>query len=127
MTTYAFRYKSLGFSTNLNIKFNTYNQDNFRYGNTLNLNANIFYIKEVKGLVLMPFLGSYVEKFEKDYEQAIINDSGGATFFGNIGLKLYKNNWSLSAQYQHVYATQLNGDTQLFTTYRTSVGLNYNF
>lgn len=127
LTTYAFRYKSLGFSTNLNVKFNTYNQENFRYGNTLNMNANIFYIKELKGIVFMPFVGTYIEQFEKDYEYSIINDSGGATFFGNIGLKLYKDNWSLNAQYQRVYDTQLNGDTQLFTIYRTSVGLNYNF
>lgn len=127
LTTYAFRYKSLGFSTNLNVKFNTYNQDNFKYGNTLNINANVFYIKNLKSITFMPFVGTYMERFEKDYKHSIINDSGGATFFGNIGLKLYKDNWSLNVQYQRVYNTKLNGSTQLFTLYRTSVGLNYNF
>lgn len=127
LTTYAVRYKSLGFSSNLNIKFNSYNKYNFKYGNTLNFNGNIFYIKPLKGLTLMPFVGLYIEKFEKDYELSILNDSGGATFFGNLGLKVYKGSWSIDAQYQKVFSSQLNGDTQLFTIYRTTVGINYNF
>lgn len=127
LTTYAFRYKSIGFSTNINMKFNTYNNENFRYGNTLNFTGNIFYIKKIKTFTIMPFVGTYIEQFEKDYEYSIINDSGGATFFGNMGFKLYKNNWNIELQYQPVYNTKLNGNTQLFTVYRSSVGFNYNF
>jgi len=127
LTTYAFKFNNVGFTSNLNIKFNTFNKDNFKYGNTLNFNANVFYMKELTNIVVMPFVGGYIEKFGKDYEELAINDSGGATFFGNIGLKLYKGPWSLNAQYQKVLSTQLNGNTQLFTIYRTTVGLNYNF
>ncbi len=127
LATYSARFKQLGFSSNLNVKFNTYNKNNFRYGNTLNLSLNTFYIKNFKRIVLMPYVGGYIEHFEKDYEYSIINDSGGATFFGNIGFKLYKGNWSLTAQYQKVFSNKLNGDTQLFTINRTTVGLNYNF
>lgn len=127
LSTYAIKYKSVGFSANLNVKFNSYNVDHFKYGNTLNFNGNLFYIKTTKGITVMPFVGVYIEKFERDYELSVLNDSGGATFFGNLGLKLYKGKWSIDAQYQKVVATQLNGDSQLFTIYRTSVGLNYNF
>lgn len=127
VSTYSLRYKNIGFSSNLNIKFNTYNKENYRYGNTLNFNGNLFYMKPIKKIILMPFIGIYLEKFEKDYEYSIINYSGGATFFGNLGLKLYKDNWSFNAQYQKVFSSNLNGDTQLFTINRTTVGLNYNF
>ncbi len=127
LTTYAFRFKSVGFTSNLNVKFNTYNEDNFKYGNTLNFNANVFYMKKIKNIIVMPFIGGYIEKFDKDYQEIVIKDSGGATFFGNVGLKLYKGAWSINAQYQKVLSTQLNGSTQLFTLYRTTVGFNYNF
>ncbi len=127
LTTYAFKFKNIGFTSNLNVKFNTFNKDNFKYGNTLNFNSNVFYMKNIKGIMVMPFLGGYVEKFEKDQNQFMINESGGATFFGNIGLKLYKGAWSINAQYQKVLSSKLNGNTQLFTIYRTTVGLNFNF
>lgn len=127
VSTYSLRYKSFGVSSNLNVKFNSYNKDNYRYGNTLNFSGNVFYIQPIKDVVFMPFTGAYVERFEKDYEHSIINDSGGATIFGNLGLKVYKGSWSLNAQYQKVLSTNLNGETQLFTINRTTVGLNYNF
>lgn len=127
ISTYSLRYKSLGFSSNLNVKFNTYNNENFRYGNTLNFSGNIFYMKSTKNLLIMPFTGVYIENFEKDYEYSMINDSGGTTFFGNLGLKVYRGNWSINAQYQKVFSSNLNGETQLFTNNRTTVGLNYNF
>ncbi len=128
MAMYSIRYKKVGLITNLNVKYSTENKEGFRYGKTMNFNANLFYMKEIKGLVFMPFAGTYIEKFNKDFQNGgLLNDSGGATFFGNLGLKVYKGNFVVTAQYQKVLENQLQGDKQLFTLYRSTVGIIYNF
>jgi hypothetical protein len=134
--TYITKYKQLGFYTNLNYKFNTFNVDEYKYGNTTNLTFNAFYQTNGEKISFMPSVGVYLEQMSLDqnrYSQENIKtitkymDTGGEILFANAGLKVFKGDFVLTTEFQKVIGSQLNGFTQLKTRYRINVGLTYSF
>lgn len=134
--TYITKYKQLGFYTNLNYKLNTFNVDEYKYGNTTNLTFNTFYQTKGEKISFMPSVGVYVEQMSSDqnrYAEGNIKiftkyeDTGGEILFANAGLKVFTGDFVLTTEFQKVIGSQLNGFTQLLTRYRVNVGLTYSF
>jgi len=134
--TYITKYKQFGIYSNLNYKFNMYNSDDYKYGNTTNLTLNAFYQTKGNTITFMPSVGVYVEQMSFDnnryYLSNIITfteytDTGGEILFANLGLKMFIADFVLTTEFQNVLGSQLNGYTQLLTRHRINVGLTYNF
>jgi len=134
--TYLFKIKNFGVNSNINVKFNGFNKDNYKYGNTLNSTINLFWQTSVKDVTFMPLVGGYFEKmnldeskFEQNGNRVIIDykDTGGMLLFGTVGLKMFYKSVSMSLNYQQNVFSQLNGYTQLLTKNRINLGLTYSF
>jgi hypothetical protein len=134
--TYLFKVKNFGVNSNVNFKFNGFNKDNYKYGNTLNSTINIFWQTSMGKFTFMPMIGGYFEnmtldksKYEQNGNRMIIDyiDTGGQLLFGSAGLKLFYKSMSLSLNYQKNMYSQLNGYTQLLTKNRINVGVTYSF
>ncbi len=134
--TYITKYKQFGLYTNVNYKLNTFNVDEYKYGNTTNLTFNAFYQTKGEKVSFMPSVGVYIEQMSLDvnrYTQEYVKtftkyaDTGGEILFANVGLKVFKGNFVLTTEFQKVMGSQLNGYTQLLTRYRVNVGLTYSF
>jgi len=134
--TYITKYKQMGMYSNLNYKFNTFNADNYKYGNTTNVTINMFYQTKGPKISFMPSVGVYVEQMSFDENKYSQNnettyfeysDTGGQILFANIGLKIYKGDFVLTTEFQKVMGSKLNGYSQLLTRHKINVGLTYNF
>ncbi len=134
--TYLFKIKNFGVNSNINFKFNGFNKDNYKYGNTLNSTINLFWQTSIKDVTFMPLVGGYFEKMNLDKSKLEQNgnrvildykDTGGTLLFGTVGLKMFYKSVSMSLNYQQNVFTQLNGYTQLLTKNRINVGLTYSF
>ncbi len=134
--TYLFKIKKFGVNSNVNFKFNGFNKDKYKYGNTLNSTINLFWQTSKDNFTFMPIVGGYFEKmtldkskFEQNGNRVIIDykDTGGQLLFGTVGVKLYYKSIALSLNYQQNLYSKLNGFTQLLTKNRINVGLTYSF
>jgi len=134
--TYIAKYNWFGVYSNFNYKFNTYNSEDYKYGNTTNLTLNAFYQTKGEKISFMPSVGAYVEQMSLDKNRFVQQnelisidhqDTGGQILFANVGLKVFKGNFVLTTEYQKVMRGNLNGYTQLLTRHRINVGLTYSF
>lgn len=134
--TYITKYKKLGLYANLNYKLNTYNTEDYKYGNTTNLTLNAFYQTIGEKISFMPSVGGYIEQMNFDQNRYIqdnittiteFRDTGGQILFANVGLKVFAGNFVLTTEFQKVLGSSLNGYTQLLTRHRVNVGLTYSF
>lgn len=132
--SYMTRIKKYGAILNANIKLNSYNRDDYKYGNTFNSTINLFRQTTMGNFTFMPLVGGYFEfmsldksRYESNGNSVVIdyNDTGGAILFGTIGSKVFYKTLSLFIDYQHRVYSKLNGYTQLLTKNRINVGLTY--
>ncbi len=123
------RYKSIGLMQNMNMKINSFNKQGYRYGNSWNHSANLFYMQSVTtDINIMPYTGLYYEYANQDYirEQdisTVIIQSGGNVTFATVGLNVYVSKVRLDIQYQKAIQNSMNGSTQLPTINRVQFGL----
>lgn len=127
--TYTAMYNNLGLMVNGNFKANTYNRDNFKYGNTLNSTVNVFCLWNVVGhFQLVPSLGVYVEIFAKDsYDHEQIYDSGGSSWMLDGGISSYFKKIKIQLNYQYALNNLLVNKQQIPTKWRYNIGVYYNF
>lgn len=128
-STYTAMYKKSGFALNANVKVNTFNQDGFRYGHTLNLTAKLFQLINLgESIQLMPNLGVYSETFSKDYFNfERINASGGSLWMLDAGVNCFIGSFKVQGDFQYAIRNQLKEQQQLPTNWRYNVGIYYNF
>ncbi len=121
------RYKNVGISTNITYQVNTANSNQFKFANRLNLNANAFYLAQIKKFTLAPNLGiSYESSPRDEFRGDDYLNSGGKALFLSSGVKFYFKKFALGATYfkpirQSLYDNQLNNKL------RTTVDLTYYF
>ncbi len=134
--TFLLKFKQVGLYSNLNYKYNNFNSDGYKYGNTINSTINLFLQTKGDKITFMPIVGAYAEYLTLDkskYEQldtkTVINyaDTGGEIWFANLGLKVFAGNFTLTSEFQKVIGSRLNGYTQLLTRHKINVGLTYSF
>lgn len=98
---YTLRYKKVGINADVTYKLNTYNKDQYRFGNKFNGSASFVFIQQVGGLGIMPNVGMYVEDSGLNKSGDItITDSGGSATFVTAGLQLYWGKISIGGSYR---------------------------
>jgi hypothetical protein len=88
---YNVRYKNWGFNQDLSYKINTKNGKDYRFGNRVSGNSNVFYIHQFsKKFAIMPYGGLYYEHSGKDHRagQQIL-ETGGHLIASNLGVDMY--------------------------------------
>ncbi|MCB9189884.1 MAG: hypothetical protein H6599_11465 [Flavobacteriales bacterium] len=127
--TYSAMVKKSGVLVNGNYKMNTFNKNDFKYGNTTNLTTSLFYLFQFgKKVQLMPSLGVYAEYFSHDYfNNELSENSGGNTWMIDAGISNYFNNFKLQVNYQYALSNSLKDEQLIPTKWRYNVGAYYNF
>lgn len=122
---YTIRFKNWGINNTGLFKYNTYNSNQFAFGNRLSINSSLFYFKQIKNLGLLPSTGVVYEKASQDiHDEIAVQHSGGNTIFTNIGLDIYYKNMTLQLGIQlptHQTNELINAKTRVNST------LIYNF
>lgn len=128
-TTYSAMYNKSGLMVNGNYKLNTFNKDDFKYGNTINVTASLFYLMKIKeNMQLMPNFGVYIETFDKDHlQEELVNESGGSTWMLDGGLSWYFGKFKTQFNYQYAIENKLVSQQQIPTLWRYNLGVYYNF
>jgi hypothetical protein len=73
----------------------------------------------------VPFFGTYYEKANYDRNSEIFTDTGGSSWYSDIGFKLNVKNILLTSNVQFAFENNLNGTNQLVPKARLIIGLNY--
>ncbi|MEO9872286.1 transporter family protein [Ekhidna sp.] len=108
---YTARYKTIGINSEASYKFNTENEDNYRFGDQFNISANFFYYMEMPKLSILPFAGIYYERAELHKSNNIIEaNTGGSALLGTVGLQLFRNKLTMNMQYQVPISQSFNTD-----------------
>lgn len=126
-SNYLFKYKNLGFQTNLNYKVNGKNQDDYRYGNTLNATFQCYIQTKMKNFTFIPSVGLNGEFAEYDQSIETHYDTGGNVIFALMRLQSFWKSFSLFGEYQKAISNQMNGYQQLINKHKITLGLSYNF
>lgn len=125
---YVLKFKNLGFQFSPSYKINTSNKKQFKFGNTLNIGSNLFYMFKLNAnLTLIPTLGTFYESANDDKENGIkIDNTKNNVLFSSIGAKLMLNKFSIGSSWEQVIH-QKNGDYQIPVNNRLNVNFQYNF
>ena len=129
-SNYTITYKdNLGIESSLSYKLTTASPKGYKFGNRMNLMANLFYVFAVKENVvrIIPKTGIYYEESSADKQSGTdILGSGGNSIFYNGGLDLNIKMVTFQFLYQKVLTEQLNGNV-MGNAGRLQMGLLYNF
>lgn len=103
----------------------------YKFGNRLNFNMNLFYILKKGDLQLVPKSGVYYESASHDWlytsdTQNTVDGTGGNTWFWNVGLDINYKVFTLQSMWQKPISDKLNGN-QIGNAGRLMVGAIYNF
>lgn len=125
---YMLTYASVGLDIGTNYKLNTKNSNEVLFGNSLNLNSNLFYVVELnEKWRIIPRSGVYIEQAQKDRIQGkFIETSGGKSYFGNMGLDVVYKSFTIQTLCQLPVYEQLNGPV-IGNAGRLIGGVLYNF
>ena len=113
-----------GFAS-VNYKKNGFNEFNYQYGQTFNLETDAFWQTNVGENTLMLQLGAYTEMAGRDQSMVVHNDTGGLIVFGTTGFRFLLSDFIIQGEFQPVLTQRLNGTTQLLTKNRINLGLTY--
>lgn len=99
---YTIRYKSWGLNYDFLYKMNTYNANEYRFGNRINTNLSaLYFIRIGSEVTLIPNVGVAYESASTDEESGIRNiRTGGDALFGSFGMESYFNKISMGVNYQ---------------------------
>ncbi len=103
---YDIRLQDLGMNVTANYKINTNNKYDYRYGNKVNLNAQLYYKINIKNKVTVaPNAGLQYEYSKLDSDKGLsVSVSGGELFSGIAGMEITFKKLAVGFNYQ----TQLN-------------------
>jgi hypothetical protein len=125
---YTFRYEGFGFNTVVAYKFNTTNPQAYRFGDKLQGALNLFYVKDIKEVQLMPSIGfNYEHQFENRYKGKLLSYTGGdfATFA--IGFDVYYKTLAFSSSFSPAVMNRLNWNGENRNRLNFEAGVFYNF
>lgn len=127
---YTYRYKQFGFNLLSSYKLNTYNPQQFKFGDKAQAGGNLFYVFSVKetGLQLMPAAGAYYDRtFSNSKAEDVLGYTGGTFVTSTIGLDIYYKNFALSASFIPTLYNKLNWSGEMKQKYAVEAGVYYNF
>jgi hypothetical protein len=105
---YTLRYEKWGINSDVIYKVNTFNANNYKFGNKLNGSVSFMFIQQIQKVGLMPYLGFYSERSAKNLSGDVeISDSGGATNFVTGGVEFYWKKISMGFNYRTPFSQNL--------------------
>lgn len=125
LSDFKLMYQKFGALVNLNYKINTFNKDDYKYGNSLNATCNLFRQVQLKSSVLTVLSGFNLESANLDESDILHEDTGGNAGFINGGLRWLKNDFVSFVTFQKSVFNHFNGQTQLINKYKFNIGLTY--
>jgi hypothetical protein len=124
---YTLRYKKVGLNTDLTYKINTYNSNDYKFGDRLSGTTSIFYIHQLGKVGMMPNVGMYYETSAKNINKdAEVIETGGNALFASLGLELYTKKFSMGANIQNPLTQNL-GAGRIQSHERTMVHVTFMF
>lgn len=97
-----------GLAMNVSRKFNTTNQEHYRFGNQLYGTVDLYRSFKIGNLSLTPNLGVYGEKSELGTKEGKkVLETGGTLLSGTAGITLFANRWTLGVSAQKPLAQNL--------------------
>lgn len=127
---YTYRFKQFGFNLLSSYKLNTYNPQQFKFGDKVQAGANLFYVFDIKesGVQLMPTVGVYYDhNFSNRKAKDELGYTGGTFVTSTIGLDIYYKRFALSASFIPTAYNKLNWSGELKQKYAIEAGVYYNF
>jgi hypothetical protein len=105
---YTLRHNNFGWTTDVTIKINTANQNDYQFGNRISGTSSLFYVQQWKKIGLMPNAGMYYEASEQNFTKgSYILETGGTASFTSLGLELYYKKISMGMNWQTPVAQNL--------------------
>lgn len=111
---YTARYQRIGLNTDVSYRVNTTNANGYRFGNRTTATASLFYMSSLGTKSIMPHLGIYVEKANRDMRAGEVNiRTGGYATYLNAGTEVYLSKVSVGLSYRQPLVQNLsNGEVQ---------------
>lgn len=124
---YMMRFKKLGWSLDGNYKFNTTGANNYRMGNSSNLNLKAFYWYQQPKIAWVPNAGLSCEQMNANTDRGTLKElTGGYSLLSSLGINVFKDNISIGTNIQIPVYQEINSG---FTrgSLRISTQFNYFF
>jgi hypothetical protein len=98
---YTLRFKKWGINADATYKINTYNPDNYRFGNKRVGSISLVFIQQIKKIGVMPNAGIYSEQSDRNFSgDIVISDTGGTATFLTGGIETYWKKLSAGFNYR---------------------------
>jgi hypothetical protein len=126
-TIYTLRYKQVRLNTDLTYKINSYNSNDYKFGDKVSGTASLFYIHQIGKVGLMPNTGIYYETSAKNINKdAEVLETGGDALFTSYGMELYAKKFSVGLNLQNPLSQNL-GAGRIQSHSRTMVHFTFLF
>ncbi|WP_009036039.1 hypothetical protein [Indibacter alkaliphilus] len=114
MLNYTSMSNRFGLNLEAVYKFNTFNSQDYRFGNQYNAQANVFYKTFIGGTQLFPLIGVYHEfGGQHTHEGFLQANSGGRLSMAQVGAQAQFKTWMLHTNYQVPISQDFNSDTHV--------------
>lgn len=95
------RWKAHGINFNVTHKRNSENRDQYRFGHRTVIEANVFTLRDLGKIVVMPSAGVIMESAQKDTDRGFLEaGTGGHAIMGTVSLDSYFNRYNLGVRWQ---------------------------
>lgn len=124
---YMMRLKKLGWSIDGSYKYNTTGTNDYRMGNSFNLNLKAFYWYQLPKIAWVPNAGMSYEQMNANIDRGTPKElTGGYSLLSSIGFNMFKDKYSIGANLQLPMYQNINSG---FTSgsLRISTQINYFF
>jgi hypothetical protein len=127
LSEYQWKYNQLTWQTLVNYLWKTTNQNDFKFGNQLNLLTGFTYHLNYKSVNFFPTIGYALEVSEKNVDFGVtIPNSNGTLHMLKVGNEFKINQWGLGIHYFTPFKQNLMNQTVQLNN-RWNVQLQYNF
>lgn len=132
IVTYGFKWYTFGLVSQFNLKLNGKDQNNYRYGTTINGTVNLFNDFKIKKSTIRIQSGVNIEHALMDASYLGIDqirtkheNTGGTILFLNAGAQIFLKKLVIFGEFQPMIHTTLNGYSQLYTQSKFNLGITY--
>ncbi len=106
---YTLRYNKVGLNLDLNYRWNTANEKEYKFGNRWGTSVRLFYWTLMRFTSVVPYLGVDTEYGGLDKQRGSeVAYTGGYSILGNIGVNIFNQQCSFGAAFHPVLSQQLN-------------------
>jgi len=98
---YTLRYEKWGLNADATYKINTYNSNDYRFGNKINGTISLAYLQQLNTIGLMPNAGIFLDHAARNFSGDVrLSDTGGTATFITGGVETYWKSVSMGVNYR---------------------------